>query len=64
MKTVMCDVCHLTKEDLRLFTNSKLYRFKASILVDPPKIEKFDVCTRCLSKIADEMRNAKGGGQE
>lgn len=60
----MCDICHLTKEDLRLFTNGKIYRFKASLFEEPARIEKFDICGRCLSRIADEIRNTKAGGQE
>ena len=63
MKTVMCDICRLTKEDLELFTNKKIYRFKASLFEEPTRIDKFDICGRCLSRIADEIQNAKAGGQ-
>ena len=63
MRTVTCDICGITKEDLRTLWNGKIYRFKVSILEEPTRIEKFDVCIRCLSRIADEMRNAKAGRQ-
>ena len=64
MKTVTCDICGFTKEDLRTLWGGKIYRFKVSILEEPVRIKKFDVCNRCLSKIAEEISSAKAGGQE
>ena len=64
MKKTMRYICGLTEKDLRIFTNGVIYRFKASILEEPPRIRKFDVCGRCLSRIADEIRNAEAGEQE
>lgn len=56
MKTVTCDICQKSREDLRIYCNGKIFRFKVSILEDPVEIKKFDVCQRCLSRIADEVR--------
>ena len=56
MKTIKCDICGRTSDDLKWYYNKDVYRFKATILNGYNTQRKFDICTHCLSKIRDEIQ--------
>lgn len=60
MKTVTCDICGKTKEQLD-FDNKAIYHFKRTITWGCIKSEpkEIDICSKCLDALKKAM--AKGG---
>ena len=60
MKTIKCDICGRTEDDLIMYEDRKMYRFKATFRErNTDCIKKFDVCARCLNKIKKSVGESK-----